>query len=98
MKLKLDENLPRDAIDALGSRAVDADTVVEERLAGATDPVVLDAASADGLMLVTLDRGFGDRRRYPPGSHPGIIVLRPVDQRTRPEVTVRWGPCRSGRR
>ena len=32
-------------------------------------------------MLLTLDRGFGDVRSYPPGSHPGIIVLRPEDQR-----------------
>jgi hypothetical protein len=32
-------------------------------------------------MLLTLDRGFGDVRSYPPGSHPGIIVLRPEDQK-----------------
>ena len=81
MKLKLDENIPGDALVALRSRGVDADSVVEERLAGATDPVVLDAAGADGRMLVTLDRGFGDVRRYPPGTHPGIVVLRPIDQR-----------------
>jgi hypothetical protein len=27
-----------------------------------------------------LDRGFGDIRRYPPGSHPGIVVLRLADE------------------
>jgi hypothetical protein len=27
-------------------------------------------------MIVTLDRGFGDIPRSPPGSHPGIVVLR----------------------
>jgi hypothetical protein len=31
-------------------------------------------------VLVTLDRGFGDIRRYPIGSHVGIIVLRPARQ------------------
>lgn len=31
-------------------------------------------------MLLTLDRGVGDLRRYPPGSHAGIVVLRPVAQ------------------
>ena len=29
---------------------------------------------------MTLDRGFGDIRRYPIGSHAGIIVLRPARQ------------------
>lgn len=27
-------------------------------------------------MLVTLDRGFGDVRRYPPGTHAGVVLLR----------------------
>jgi hypothetical protein len=28
-------------------------------------------------MLFTLDLEFGDLRKYPPGSHPGIILFRP---------------------
>ena len=31
---------------------------------------------AENRLLVTLDRGFGDVRAYPPGSHGGIVVLR----------------------
>ena len=31
-------------------------------------------------MIVTLDRGFADIRRYPPGSHSGIVVLRLADE------------------
>ena len=31
-------------------------------------------------MLLTLDRGLGDLRRYLPGSHAGVIVLRPASQ------------------
>src|SRR5680860_382651 len=27
------------------------------------------------------DRGFGDIRRHPPGTHPGIVVIRLRDQR-----------------
>jgi hypothetical protein len=38
------------------------------------------AASDEGRMLLTLDRGIGDLRRYPPGSHSGIVVLRPAMQ------------------
>lgn len=29
---------------------------------------------------MSLDRGPGDIRRYPPGSHAGIVVLRLADQ------------------
>jgi predicted nuclease of predicted toxin-antitoxin system len=28
-------------------------------------------------VLVTLDLDFSDVRAYPPGTHPGIVVLRP---------------------
>ena len=34
-----------------------------------------------GRLVVTMDRGFGDVRAYPPGSHGGIVVLR-MDQQT----------------
>jgi hypothetical protein len=47
---------------------------------GAADVSVLSHAVSEGRMIFTLDRGFGDVRAYPPGSHPGIVVLRPSDQ------------------
>jgi hypothetical protein len=50
-------------------------TVVDERLTGERNPVVVAAASDEGRMLLTLDRGIGDLRRYPPGSHSGIEDL-----------------------
>lgn len=34
-------------------------------------------------MLITLDRGMGDIRAYPPGSHAGIVVLRLADNPAR---------------
>ena len=37
-------------------------------------------------MLITLDRGMGDLRTYPPGSHAGIVVLRLADQ-SAPAIT-----------
>jgi predicted nuclease of predicted toxin-antitoxin system len=80
VKLKLDENLPHDLATDLGRRGQDVHTVVEEQLAGRKDPVIVAAATGEDRMLLTLDRGIGDLRRYPPGSHAGIIVLRPVSQ------------------
>ena len=80
MKLKLDENLPYDVAPTLVRRGHDVHTVVEEQLAGRGDPVVVAAATHEDRLLFTLDRGIGDLRHYPPGSHAGIVVLRPVAQ------------------
>lgn len=38
------------------------------------------SAQDAGRLLVTLDRGFGDIRRYEPGTHAGIVVLRLPDE------------------
>jgi predicted nuclease of predicted toxin-antitoxin system len=58
----------------------DVDTVPQEGLTGATDPDVVAAATAAGRILISLDRGLGDIRAYPPGSHARIVVLRLTDQ------------------
>jgi predicted nuclease of predicted toxin-antitoxin system len=81
LKIKLDENIPGAVAGVLRSRGHDVDTVLEESLGGRDDPTVLGAAIDEGRLLLTLDRGFGDVRAYAPGTHPGIIVLRPDDQR-----------------
>lgn len=81
MKIKLDENIPTAVVTVLRARGLDTDTVLEESLGGHDDRSVLNAATAVGRLLITLDRGFGDLHTYPPGSHSGIIVLRPEDQR-----------------
>lgn len=80
MKVKLDEHLPRGLADRLAAHGVDADTVADEGLTGASDAAILAAAGAEGRMVFTLDRGFGDVRAYPPGTHPGIVILRLDDQ------------------
>lgn len=78
--VKLDEHLPRSLVARLAEHGIDADTVLDESLGGRSDPDVLAAATAEGRMVFTLDRGFGDIRAYPPGTHPGIVVLRTDDQ------------------
>ncbi|MBW3579333.1 MAG: DUF5615 family PIN-like protein [Actinobacteria bacterium] len=80
MRLKLDENLPHDLTDELKRRGHDVDTVLDEQLGGRKDPIVVQAATEDDRMVITLDRGFGDIRSFPPGSHAGVVVLRPVSQ------------------
>jgi predicted nuclease of predicted toxin-antitoxin system len=80
VKFKLDENLPVSSTRALTVRGHDVDTVTAEGLTGAGDPDVVAAAAAETRVLITLDRGMGDIRSYPPGSHAGIVVLRLTDQ------------------
>lgn len=86
MRIKLDENISAAASSVATALGHDADTVVDECIAGAADPDVLAASTADRRLLVTLDRGFGDVRAYPPGSHGGIVVLR-VDSQDASTVT-----------
>jgi len=77
MKLKLDENIPAELLDDLREAGHEVDSVREEGLAGAPDPVVLEQARAEGRVLLTLDKGIGDLRAYPPGRFAGIVLLRP---------------------
>jgi len=79
VRIKLDENLPRSAETVFDAAGHEVDTVEDEGLGGAADPSVARAATEAGRLIVTLDRGFGDIRRYPPGSHAGIVVLRVDD-------------------
>ena len=77
----LDENLPRSLVKLFHAAGHDTTTVPEEGLSGGVDSLVLGMAPAKGRILITLDRGFADIRKHPPGSHGGIVVFRPADQR-----------------
>ncbi|MGH8991816.1 MAG: DUF5615 family PIN-like protein [Acidimicrobiia bacterium] len=81
MKLKLDENMPADAKALAESFGHDTETVEDEGMGGAADETVVSAAGREDRFLITLDRGMGDIRRHPPGTHAGIAVLRVADQR-----------------
>ncbi len=73
--------MPRRAAAVLTGGGHDVETVPDEGLAGQPDATVFEAARSEDRMLVTLDRGFADIRRYPPGTHAGVLVLRLRDQR-----------------
>jgi predicted nuclease of predicted toxin-antitoxin system len=77
MKLKLDENVSRHLKRSLSAYHHDVMTAADEGLLSQPDPAVAAAAKSEGRMLFTLDVEFGDLRKYPPGSHPGIILFRP---------------------
>jgi hypothetical protein len=76
VRLKLDENLPHRLARLLTDLGHDTDTVVDERLGGRDDAAVWEAAQADGRFVVTQDLDFSDIRRYVPGTHHGLLLVR----------------------
>jgi len=76
MRFKLDENLPEALAADLTAFGHDAVTCGQEGIAGTGDPAIAAHASGEGRILVTFDLDFGDIRRYPPASHPGIVIFR----------------------
>lgn len=76
MKLKLDENLPARLIPQLSQLGHDTDTVPQEGLGGKLDREVWDAAQASGRFLITQDLDFSDIRRFAPGTHHGLLLVR----------------------
>lgn len=81
MKIKLDENLPAALGELLRAAGHDARTAPDEALGGSKDPHLLEVATAENRLLLTFDLDFADIRRYPVGSHRGIVVFRLHDQR-----------------
>lgn len=76
MKLKLDENLPEALIKTLAALGHDVDSVREEGIAGRDDATVWNASQEAGRFLVTQDLDFSDMRRFAPGTHCGILLVR----------------------
>lgn len=80
MNFKLDENLPADAALLLTQAGHNVETIYREGLQGRPDSEIARHCQRENRILVTLDRGFGDTRRYPPSDYPGFVVLRPRRQ------------------
>jgi predicted nuclease of predicted toxin-antitoxin system len=76
MRIKLDENLPVRLAGVLVSLGHDADTVSAEGLSGRADSAVWAATQTAGRFLITQDLDFSDMRRFQPGTHGGILVVR----------------------
>ena len=72
----VDESLPRAVTRALASAGHDTVDVRDAELRGATDAAIARTATAEGRVVVAGDIDFANALRFPPGTHPGIIVLR----------------------
>jgi predicted nuclease of predicted toxin-antitoxin system len=78
--LKVDENLPDQLADLLVQHGYDAVTVADQDWRGMADGDLWQGVQAEGRWLLTADKEFADVRRYPPGSHAGIILLRSAEE------------------
>ena len=76
--LKLDENLSRHLKGELAAIGFDSLTAADEGLLSRPDGEVAAAAKQEGRILLSLDLDFANVMKYPPGSHPGIVLFRPT--------------------
>ncbi len=76
MKIKLDENLPARLAGILSAHGHDVHTVPDENLSGRPDADIWQAACKEGRFLITQDLDFSDVRRFAPGTHAGLLLLR----------------------
>jgi hypothetical protein len=76
VKIKLDENLPDRLVSALGEFGHDVDTVYVERMNGRVDADVWNGAQTARRFFITQDLDFSDMRRYAPGTHAGLLLVR----------------------
>lgn len=74
--VKLDEDLPHSLKRVVNDHGYVARTVVDQGWGGRKDAELWPDVVAAGEVLITADKEFGDIRRFPPGSHPGIVLLR----------------------
>jgi predicted nuclease of predicted toxin-antitoxin system len=88
VKIKIDEDLPRAVAVLLARAGHDPETVGQEGLGGSSDTRLWKKILKEGRLLITSDKGFGDIRFCPPGSNPGIILLRPSDDGVRPVLNL----------
>ena len=80
VRLKVDENLPGEIADLLNALGHDAATVAQQGLQGTADHELWQHVQKERRWLVTADKEFADLRRYPPGSHAGLLLLRAAEE------------------
>jgi predicted nuclease of predicted toxin-antitoxin system len=76
VRIKLDENIPGELVRVLADLGHQVDTIPQEGLAGRDDTIVWSATQEAGRFLITQDLDFSDIRRFVPGTHHGLLLIR----------------------
>ena len=80
LKIKVDEDLPKSVAESIRRVVPDTLTVMDERLSGILDSELWKTTQKERRFLVTGDKAFANIRQYPPGSHSGVLLLRPAEE------------------
>lgn len=73
-KFVVDEDMPRSTTRFLRNRGYEALDVRDCGLRGKSDEEVFNFAQGEGAVILTGDLGFGNLRKFPVGSHSGIVI------------------------
>ena len=73
------ESLPRAVTRALVAAGHDVADVRDVGLRGAPDDAIAERARETSSVVVSGDLDFSNALRFPPGTHPGIVVARLPD-------------------
>lgn len=76
MRFKVDENLPSETALLLKQAGYDAVTVLEQRMQGVHDAVLIEVCRKEKRILITLDLDFANIKMYPPKEYAGIIIVK----------------------
>ena len=87
MRIKVDEDLPTDVAQMLRENCYeDSATVLDQEMGGWKDQDLWASVQSEERFLVTADKGFGDIRTHAPGTHHGVLLLRPDQDGIRPLI------------
>ena len=86
MQIKVDEDLPKIVVTLFREKGYQAASVVEQDMAGWKDAELWQVVQAEKRFLITADKGFADIRTFPPGTHSGVLLLRPDQDGIRPMI------------
>ena len=80
MRFLADEHIPTRLVQALRLLGHEVIRASGPPLTGASDDLLFRVARRRRAVLLTLDLDFANLQRYPPGTHPGIVILRTHSQ------------------
>jgi predicted nuclease of predicted toxin-antitoxin system len=82
-RFKVDENLPDEIAELFVRHGYDAVTVADQGWRGMADHDLWLGIQDESRWLVTADKEFADLRKSRPGTHAGVILLRPLQENRR---------------
>ena len=76
MRIKLDENLSKEAANIFRQAGHDTESVFTQGMAGSPDQKIISVCQFEKRCLVTLDLDFANPFLFPPDQYSGIAVFR----------------------